>query len=470
MTPVDVTLQEQHRSRIVSHLNQPSGSEAATYVLLGSASIETDPWQDHPRKRLTSYEVVEIPPQERISSSPGHVTWSTRSFVSLCRRAQEQSLVPGVVHNHPGGYDQFSNQDDRNEYDLWRLARNRNGNGASLASVLLVGQSELRARLWTDDSVPGYCTAVFSVGSRLRIDTWAEEPDPVNEALPRQALLFGAGTNQLLARLRIGIVGCGGTGSATATLLARLGVGRLALFDDDIVDVTSLNRLHGARKDDASAALPKVEVLAREINALGTGVHAVPIRGYTGAPSARDALRACDVIFGCTDDHSGRLFLNRFAYFYLRPVIDMGLAIDPRPSGGFKEMGGRVTTLVPGRPCLLCRRIVNPTKALAEEVRRRDPQEYERRKKEAYIRGGGEPAPSVVTFTTETACMAVNELLQALTGFRTDCSGWIGQRFRRFDRRVERVQGASPDPQCRVCGNQDYWGRGDVEPFLDSTW
>src|SRR3712207_6906598 len=46
-----------------------------------------------------------------------------------------------------------------------------------------------------------------------------------------------------LRKLRIGIVGCGGTGSAVAMLLARLGVGQLALFDNDIVDQTNLNRL-----------------------------------------------------------------------------------------------------------------------------------------------------------------------------------------------------------------------------------
>ena len=41
------------------------------------------------------------------------------------------------------------------------------------------------------------------------------------------------------------------------------------------------------------------------------------------------AEKACDVIFGCIDDHDGRLLLNRLVYFYLIPVIDMGLATLP---------------------------------------------------------------------------------------------------------------------------------------------
>ncbi|WP_204513535.1 MULTISPECIES: ThiF family adenylyltransferase [unclassified Bradyrhizobium] len=47
-----------------------------------------------------------------------------------------------------------------------------------------------------------------------------------------------------LSQLRIGVVGCGGTGSAFAAHLARIGVRHLALFDADFIDETSLNRLH----------------------------------------------------------------------------------------------------------------------------------------------------------------------------------------------------------------------------------
>lgn len=45
---------------------------------------------------------------------------------------------------------------------------------------------------------------------------------------------------------RVGVVGCDGPGSAAAMLLERLGVGRAALFDRDLVETTNLNRLHGA--------------------------------------------------------------------------------------------------------------------------------------------------------------------------------------------------------------------------------
>jgi molybdopterin/thiamine biosynthesis adenylyltransferase len=211
---------------------------------------------------------------------------------------------------------------------------------------------------------------------------------------------------------------------------------------------------------------PKTEVLAREIASLAIGVRVIPIQTWIESESARDVLKACDVVFGCTDDPAGRIFLNRFAYFYLRPVIDMGILMDKNPDGGFYNMSGRVTVLVPGSPCLLCRRIADPLLAAEESLRRIDPTEYERRRRERYIRGGGEPAPAVVTFTTETACMAVSELLQGLTDYR-DAGGWAWQRTRRFDINEDRQPGAQPSENCPICSSQRYWGRGDIEPFLD---
>ena len=177
---------------------------------------------------------------------------------------------------------------------------------------------------------------------------------------------------------------------------------------------------------------PKVEVLAREIAGMALGTRVVPLQAWVGDPEARDALKSCDIIFGCTDDHDGRLLLNRLAYFYLVPVIDLGLAIEAMPDGGMKDLTGRVTLLGPGAPCLLCRQVIDAVTARDESLRRQHPEEYERRKREGYIRGGGDPAPAVVTFTTATACLAVDELLQALTQFRGP-NGSVWQRVRRFD-------------------------------------
>ena len=468
MNLLDLTIRETDLDALRGLLLREDGIEAAAYVLCGESRIRSDPWERRNRHRINVHAVTPIPCEDAISASERHVTWSTASYVKLLKRAKDEGLVPGVVHTHPHGPARFSDQDDRNERDLLQTARNRNGDQAGLVSLLLTGDGQVGARLWPDPHGPVDAVTVQVVGKRLTVHSAAADPAGM-DFLARQALVFGPSLNARLRTMRIGVVGCGGTGSATAMLLARLGVGQLALFDDDIVDVTNLNRLHGARRADADAMQPKVEVVAREITGLGLGVRAVPVRHWIGDPACRDALKACDVIFGCTDDHDGRLLLNRLAYFYLIPVIDMGLAIDPGPDGcGLRDLTGRVTVLFPEAPCLLCRGIVDPVMARDEGLRRRSPEEYERRKREAYVRGGGDPAPAVVTFTTATACLAVDELLHALTGFRSS-GGQVWQRTRRFDRLADRRPGAESRPDCPVCSSRDYWGRGDVDPFLDRS-
>lgn len=81
-----------------------------------------------------------------------------------------------------------------------------------------------------------------------------------------------------------------------------------------------------------------------------------------GDPALRDVLKACSVIFGCTDDHDGLLLLNRLAYFYLIPVLDMEWAIDPAPAGaGLRDLTGRMTALTLDHPvCSSARRSHQP--------------------------------------------------------------------------------------------------------------
>ncbi len=71
-----------------------------------------------------------------------------------------------------------------------------------------------------------------------------------------------------------------------------------------------------------------------------------------------------------------------------------------------------------------------------------------------------------MTFTTETATLAVNELLQGLTDYRGE-GGWAWERVRRLDRGIERKRGAIQSPHCPICAREDYWGRGDMDPFMD---
>lgn len=461
---LDLIMLGAHEAELRALLATEDGSEASAYVLLSVADIATDPWTGAARRRLVTRAVLPVPEEDCVSASPVHVTWSTRGFVRLLKRAERDGLVPAIVHTHPGSTAFYSDQDDRNERDLLRIVANRAGEGREFASIVMGGDGSAVCRIWQASDEARECERVLVTGRHLAVHA-SKTTVGVPDSLDRQARLFGPSFNPAIRALRVGIVGCGGTGSPTAMLLTRLGVGHVLLVDDDIVEVSNLNRVHGARRSDAEAAMAKVDVLAREIEAAGLGVEVARFKGWIGDPGVRDAVRSCDVIFGCTDDHDGRLFLNRLAYFYGIPVIDMGLRVLPATEGRPYEMGARVTVLAPGTTCLLCRGLVDPRIAAEEALRRTDPAEYDRRKAEAYVSGGGDPAPAVVTFTTETACMAVNEFLQALTGFRGP-GGMKEERRRRFETCEDRANTARPRPECEMCAGPGVWGLADVDPFL----
>jgi molybdopterin/thiamine biosynthesis adenylyltransferase len=308
---------------------------------------------------------------------------------------------------------------------------------------------------------------VLVVGDRLAAHRPVKTALPVGTAFDRQALAFGRSLNEMLAGLRVGIIGCGATGSAVGMLLARLGVGRLYVVDRDFVEESNLNRLHGATMADVKVRRLKVDVFRHHVESMGIGVSVATHVGWVGEEACRDALRSCDVIFGCTDDHDGRLLLNRLAYFYLIPVIDMGFKVDVADEDPPRilEAAGRVTVLMPGTRCLLCRNTVDVTKARDEQLARVNPEEFLIRREQQYVDGDAGPSPSVVTFTTDVACMAVDELIHRITGYRRAHA--IANRVRKYHLAADKHPGPRGDDDCPLCLDTGYWGRGDMNPFLD---
>lgn len=459
-----LTIQKHHLEYLRKVLIREDEAERKAYVLCGQAFIRSDPWSRQPHHKFISYEILE---DESISYLQNH-SLKTDSFFQALDLAQAKDLTVAIFCYFPKSLANFSTQDDVSEKNLLELVHERNGLKNQLLSVILTSEGKLAGRLWLNQQEYTPLSIIRIVGESIQLHYPGRGKGISAPALHRQALALGDILNQDLSMLRIGIVGCGGTGSAVAMLLPKMGVRQIALFDKDDVEDTNLNRLHGASQSDADAKRPKVEVIAQSLAALGLGIEVKPYQTWIGEPEYRDALKACDLVFGCTDDHSGRLMLNRFAYYYATPVFDMGLAIEVSQGDPpeIEVLDGRVTVLAPKHTCLLCRSIINPVKAREESLNRNNPAEYERQKAEAYVLGEGNPRPAVVIFTTNVAIMAVEELIHRLQGFRGE-GGAAAQRVRKFKLMEERRQGANPNPHCPICGTSEVWGRGDITPFLD---
>ncbi len=87
-----------------------------------------------------------------------------------------------------------------------------------------------------------------------------------SELYVRQATVPSIGPDGLtvLRSATVAVAGVGGVGSTAAYYLARSGIGRLRLIDQDIVEPSNLQRIHSATRQDLFH--PKAEILARTLS------------------------------------------------------------------------------------------------------------------------------------------------------------------------------------------------------------
>ena len=160
----------------------------------------------------------------------------------------------------------------------------------------------------------------------------AAEPAPLSDAISapisdqdrysRQILFapIGPTGQQLLAHAHVVIVGVGATGAATASLLARAGVGRLTLIDRDFVEPSNLQRQMLFDEADARASLPKAEAARLHLTRINSSIH-VTAHIADLVPANAPTLLAADLVLDCTDNFETRYLINDLCVRDHRPWI-----------------------------------------------------------------------------------------------------------------------------------------------------
>lgn len=462
------TMLAEHHQQLRESLLRDENEYGA--LLLCGRSRQIDPWAGAVEERALVREVIDLPAEAFLKRTPTSLSWSTTPLFNLAKKAMAKDQAICIAHSHPGNSLFFSASDDVADRESFAIVYGRMETERPHFALVMDRSGEFLVRVYDSSLTAHNAELIRVIGDRIQIRYPGRDRTASPAEFDRQSRAFGARATEDLAHLRVGIVGCGGTGSAVASLLARSGVSQFLLIDPDRVDITNLNRLHFATRSDAIARRHKVDVVGDAIAQIGLARSVVRIKAHVDSPDCRDALRACDLVFGCTDDHLGRNLLNRLAYFYLIPVIDLGVLIDPNERGGYDSFDGRVTVVQPGYTCQVCRQLISPQKMLEEGMERNDPVRYDQYRRAGYVVGGADPSPAVVTFTTEIAAVAVNELLHRLTGFR-GAQGHCAERLRRFDRikDSDMVPGGKRNPDCPLCALRKYDGRGDMTPFLNQS-
>ncbi len=143
-----------------------------------------------------------------------------------------------------------------------------------------------------------------------------------------------------LSKSRVAVVGAGGLGGNVIVLLARLGIGHLAVVDYDIFDETNLNRqaLSHVNSLGKSKSGEAVE-LVRSVN---PGVHVISYQEKLDFSNAFEVLADSDVVVDALDNIPDRFVLERACRDLRIPFVHGALA-------GFE---GQIMTIFPGDPGL----------------------------------------------------------------------------------------------------------------------
>lgn len=143
------------------------------------------------------------------------------------------------------------------------------------------------------------------------------------ERYSRQVLYPGIGERgqEKLGRAHVALVGCGATGAAAASLLARAGVGALTLIDRDFVEESNLQRQVLFDEADAAQSLPKAEAARRKIALFNSEITVSAHVADLVPANIHELLHGADLILDATDNFETRYLINDYAIEQNKPWI-----------------------------------------------------------------------------------------------------------------------------------------------------
>ena len=450
-------------SDLVSHLFP--GDEDEHGAVVGAAVFETSRGYRLLGRRLFLAE-------DGIDYVPGNLGYRmlTPEFVLRCAIAcTDEGLAYLAVHNHPGTHSVAFSDTDKESH--------RKGYPALIdildgppAGALVFAQQAVAGDIWVsaDQQMELDHSVIVGRSQKLRYPS-PHKPSGADAQYDRQVRLFGDRGQEILAAQKVAIVGAGGAGSLINEYLARLGVGHIVIIDDDRLVRTNNPRVVGARASDLrpwyrfiplarllgwnlSAKVSIAERVAREAK---PDIRYEAVMGNVVDQRVVQLLLDCDAIFLAADSMQARLVVNAVCHQYLIPVWQVGAKVDSDSAGEIQDVFSVVRQLVPGRTCLWCNGLINPTR-LAEEAaspQQRDAQRYV----------DDVPAPSVITLNAVASSHAVDQYLFATLELQEAPEDIHWLKYRSADPYLPCVTTEVPrsDSTCSQC--QGRLGAGELK-------
>ena len=242
----------------------------------------------------------------------------------------------------------------------------------------------------------------------------------------RQVLFPGIGEEgqKRLRAARVALVGCGATGSAIASLLARSGVGTLTIIDRDYVEPSNLQRQTLFQESDAAESLPKAVAAARRIAAFNSEIVVEPHATDLVPDNIESLLDCFHLILDGTDNFETRYLLNDYAVQKAVPWIYSAAV------GSY----GITLNVIPGETaCLACIFPESP-RGIIETC---------------------ETSGILNSAVNLVASIASTEALKFLVGARQELRRTLFS-FDVWRNEQAQVTAARPSAGCRTCGKRDF--------------
>ena len=152
------------------------------------------------------------------------------------------------------------------------------------------------------------------------------------------------------------IIGAGGLGSPAALYLASAGVGRITLVDDDVVDLTNLQRQ--IAHTTARVGLTKVASAATAMQAINPEVHVSALQMRADDAALDRLVQDASVVLDCSDNYATRHAINAACVRHRRPLV----------AGAAIRFDAQITVVDPRDDACPCYACVFPPDADFEEV------------------------------------------------------------------------------------------------------
>ncbi|MGZ8929138.1 MAG: HesA/MoeB/ThiF family protein [Methylobacter sp.] len=152
------------------------------------------------------------------------------------------------------------------------------------------------------------------------------------------------GQQKLLAA-RVLVVGAGGLGSPAAIYLAAAGVGNIVIYDNDVVDLSNLQRQIAHHTPDIGT--DKVISTCQTLNRLNPDVITRAVKQRLEGEQLELEVAKADVVLDCSDNFSTRFAINKACVKQQTPLV----------SGAAIRFEGQVSIFTPGKnnsPCYNC--------------------------------------------------------------------------------------------------------------------